>query len=195
MGSYTVSQLAAAAGISPDTVRYYEREGLLPPPQRTASGYRRFEASMLDRLAFISGCRNLGLTLADIKDLLAVRDTGVCPCEPAERHLTRRLAEVDRRIAELTALRAQMAHMLAAIPTGDCPPPEPGTWCVRADGADGAQPCDHEEGGACRCTDAIVTAVAADAERIAGDIAGNADGSVSSDEHRSVRVYPTTART
>lgn len=127
--TYTVSRLAGRAGLSADTVRYYEREGLLPPPARTAAGYRQYDASMVERLAFVSGCRRLGLTLADIRDLLAVRDTGVCPCEPAEEHLTRRLAEVDAEIDRLVSLRAQMAAMLTAIPSGDCPPPAPGTWC------------------------------------------------------------------
>ena len=127
--TYTVSRLARLAGLSADTVRYYEREGLLPPPARTAAGYRQYDASMVERLAFVSGCQRLGLTLADIRDLLAVRDTGICPCEPAEEHLTRRLAEVDAEIVRLVSLRAQMATMLAAIPSGDCPPPAPGTWC------------------------------------------------------------------
>jgi DNA-binding transcriptional MerR regulator len=127
--TYTVSQLARATGSTPDTVRFYEREGLLPAPARTASGYRQYDESMVDRIAFVHGCQRLGLTLADVRDLLAVRDTGVCPCEPAEQHLTRRLAEVDEQLARLTTLRAQMAEMLAAIPSAACPPPTPGTWC------------------------------------------------------------------
>ncbi|WP_109508280.1 heavy metal-responsive transcriptional regulator [Nocardioides speluncae] len=126
--TYTVSQLARASGTTPDTVRFYEREGLLPAPARTASGYRQYDESMVDRIAFVQGCQRLGLTLADVRDLLAVRDTGVCPCEPAEQHLTRRLAEVDEQLVRLTALRAQMAEMLAAIPSATCPPPTPGTW-------------------------------------------------------------------
>lgn len=131
-GTMTVARLAERAGVSGDTVRYYEREGLLPPTERTPAGYRTYDAASMERLQFIQGTKRLGLTLADIRDLLAVRDTGVCPCEPAVDHLERRLAEVDARIAELTALRAEMTSMLGAIPTGDCPPPTPGSWCPPA---------------------------------------------------------------
>ena len=77
--SYTVSQLAREVGVSADTVRFYEREGLLPAPRRTAAGYRQYDATMVDRMTFIQGATRLGLTLSDVRDLLAVRDTGVCP--------------------------------------------------------------------------------------------------------------------
>lgn len=132
----SVGELAARVGVSGDTVRYYERSGLLPAPARTAAGYRQYPPNAEDRMLFIRGAQRLGLTLEDIRDLLAVRDTGVCPCEPAEEHLLRRLAEIDVQIAELTMLRGQIDDMLRAIPTGDCPPPTPGTWCPPADAAD-----------------------------------------------------------
>ena len=131
--SYTVSQLAREVGVSADTVRFYEREGLLPAPRRTAAGYRQYDAAMVDRMTFIQGATRLGLSLSDVRDLLAVRDTGVCPCEPAEQHLTRRLAELDEELARMMRLRAQMAEMLARIPSEDCPPPSPGTWCPPVD--------------------------------------------------------------
>jgi len=143
--SYTVSQLARAVGVNPDTVRYYEREGLLPAPERTPSGYRKYDESMVDRMTFIQGSQRIGLSLSDIRDLLAVRDTGVCPCEPAEQHLTKRLAELDAEIDRLLSLRNQMADMLARIPTGDCPPPSPGTWCPPADSMTGSS----TKGGGC----------------------------------------------
>ena len=131
--SYTVSQLAREVGVSADTVRFYEREGLLPTPRRTAAGYRQYDAAMVDRMTFIQGATRLGLSLSDVRDLLAVRDTGVCPCEPAEQHLTKRLAELDAELERMMRLRAQMAEMLARIPSADCPPPSPGTWCPPAD--------------------------------------------------------------
>jgi DNA-binding transcriptional MerR regulator len=124
-----VAELAAATGVGPDTVRYYERAGLLPPPSRTAAGYRSYGADAVDRLLFIRGAQRLGLRLADVRDLLAVRDTGTCPCEPAEQLLRRRIAEVDGEIDRLSALRAQMVAMADALPAADCPPPSPGTWC------------------------------------------------------------------
>jgi len=129
-----VAELGAAVGMSPDTIRYYEKAGLLPPPERTQSGYRQYDATAVDRLLFIQGAQRLGLKLGDIRDLLAIRDTGVCPCEPAEQLLARRLAELDEEMARLAALRAEMVAMLEAIPTEDCPPPTPGTWCPPTQG-------------------------------------------------------------
>lgn len=125
-----VSELAEAAGVAPDTVRYYERAGLLPPPRRTPTGYRAYDADALDRMRFIQGAQRLGLRLRDIADLLAVRDTGECPCEPAEQLLRRRLAELDAEMARLAALRAEMVAMADALPSAQCPQPAPGvSWC------------------------------------------------------------------
>ncbi|WP_222268449.1 heavy metal-responsive transcriptional regulator [Modestobacter marinus] len=135
-----VAELATAAGVRPDTVRYYERAGLLPAPERTAAGYRSYDSGALDRLRFIQGAQRLGLRLADIRTLLTVRDTGTCPCEPAEQLLRRRMAEVDAEIARLLALRAEMAAMADALPSAECPPPSPGTWCPPAGGGDPSCP-------------------------------------------------------
>ena len=119
-----------------DTIRYDERAGLLLPPARTSAGYRSYGAEALERLRFIRGAQRLGLRLADIRALLAIRDTGQCPCEPAEQVLRRRLAELDVEIHRLTALRAEMVAMADALPAADCPPPSPGTWCPPAEGGD-----------------------------------------------------------
>jgi DNA-binding transcriptional MerR regulator len=100
-----VAELAQVAGVSADMVRYYER------------------------VRFIQGGQRLGLRLRDIGELLAVRDTGVCPCEPAEELLKRRLGELDTELARLTALRTEMVRMIDALPAQGCPPPVPGTWC------------------------------------------------------------------
>jgi DNA-binding transcriptional MerR regulator len=124
-----VAELADAVGLSPDTIRYYERAGLLPPPARTPAGYRVYDAGAVDRLQFIQGAQRLGLRLREIRDLLAIRDTGVCPCEPAEELLRRRLVELDAEMARLAGLRQQLVAMIDALPSADCPPPSPGTWC------------------------------------------------------------------
>ncbi len=125
-----VGELAEAAGVRPDTIRYYERTGLLAPPDRTSGGYRSYPRAALERLRFIQGCQRLGLRLREVADLLAVRDTGACPCEPAEELLQRRLAEVDAEMARLAALRGEMVAMLDRLPSMDCPPPGPDTsWC------------------------------------------------------------------
>jgi DNA-binding transcriptional MerR regulator len=130
-----IGELAEAAGVAPDTVRYYERTGLLPPAPRTAADYRIYEAEAVERLRFIQGAQRLGLRLRDIADLLAVRDTGVCSCEPAEQLLRRRLTEIDIEMARLAALRSDIVAMIDALPSADCLPPGPGTsWCPPSTG-------------------------------------------------------------
>lgn len=125
----TISQVAQQVDTRPDTVRYYERIGLLAPPARTSGDHRRYDTSTIDRLLFIKGAQRLGLELAEIADLLAVRDTGECPCTPAETLLQRHLADIDVEIARLSALRTELTMMLDGIPGPTCPEPTPGTWC------------------------------------------------------------------
>lgn len=126
-----VAELGGIVGVAADTIRYYERAGLLLPPARTPAGYREYDASAVDRLRFIQGAQRLGLKLEDIRTLLAIRDTGQCPCEPAGELLGRRLAELDAEMARLAALRADMVSMLNALPSNACPQPTPGTWLQR----------------------------------------------------------------
>ena len=124
----SVAELAALVGVRSDTIRYYERVALLPPPARTSGEHRRYGHDAVDRLLFIQGAQRLGLRLREIRDLLQVRDTGQCACEPAAVLLARRLHEVDIEIRRMSVLRAELAAMLAKIPGPDCPEPEPGTW-------------------------------------------------------------------
>lgn len=124
----SVGELAARTGVRADTIRYYERAGLLPPPARTTGDHRRYGAGAVDRLLFIRGAQRLGLRLAEIRELLAVRDTGVCACEPAEELLRRHIVEIDAEVARLTALRGELTRMLDQFGQG-CPDPLPGTWC------------------------------------------------------------------
>ncbi|SEG75873.1 DNA-binding transcriptional regulator, MerR family [Thermomonospora echinospora] len=128
----TVGRLAARAGVRTDTIRYYERAGLLPSPQRTSGEHRRYDERALDRLLFIRGAQRLGLRLSEIRRLLEVRDTGVCACEPAATLLHRHVSEIDAEMNRLAALRGELTRMLAAMPGPDCPDPVPGTWCPPA---------------------------------------------------------------
>lgn len=124
-----VAELAASVGVAPDTIRYYEKAGLIAAPERTGSGYRSYPAREVDRVRFIRDSQRLGLRLREIRDLLAVRDTGTCPCEPAADLLTRRMAEVDTEIQRLTDLRTQLGEMLTALPTLECGDEAPVAWC------------------------------------------------------------------
>ncbi|HEX3711153.1 MAG TPA: MerR family transcriptional regulator [Trebonia sp.] len=128
-GQLSVGQLAEWAGVRTDTIRFYERIGLLPVPARTEGDHRRYGPADVDRLLFIRGAQRLGLRLAEIRGLIAVRDTGVCPCGPAETLLRRHLDETDREIGRLTGLRGQLTAMLDGLAgPASCPEPEPGTW-------------------------------------------------------------------
>jgi DNA-binding transcriptional MerR regulator len=113
--SLTVAQLARHAGVSPDTIRYYERRGLLDPPPRSASSYRQFDPAAVDRVRFIRAKQRLGLPLKEIERLLAALRERGCAREEARGMLVNRLAEVDRGMAELAALRAQIAAALAEL--------------------------------------------------------------------------------
>jgi len=127
-GGLSITELAARASVRPDTIRFYERTGLMPPAARTAGDHRRYDARALDRLQFIRGAKRLGLQLDAIAQLLELRDTGRCACEPAAELLRRRLTDVDAEMARLAGLRGQLTAMLASMPGPACPDPVPGTW-------------------------------------------------------------------
>jgi DNA-binding transcriptional MerR regulator len=110
-----VSELAALAGVLPETVRYYERVRLLPPPARTAANHRAYDLDAVWRVRFIQAAQRLGLRLQEIGDLLCVRDTGTCRREPAEQLLRRRLAELDAQAERLAAFRAEVVTMIGAL--------------------------------------------------------------------------------
>src|SRR5688572_28858274 len=98
MAELTISKLAERVGMTPDGLRYYERTGLLPEPQRTAAGYRIYDDGVADRLRFIKGGQRLGLRLREIRELLDVLDRGLCPCGHTEAMLTHRIREIDEEV-------------------------------------------------------------------------------------------------
>ena len=97
-----IGDLATRAGLSAKAIRFYEQAGLLPQPPRTSGGYRDYPAGAVDRLAFIRLAQAAGFTLADIRGVLAVRDSGQAPCQHVTVLIGEHLAQVERRIAELT---------------------------------------------------------------------------------------------
>src|SRR5215207_10357721 len=117
----TVSVLAGQAGLSADTVRYYERVGLLPEPARSAAGYRLYDPTAIDRLRLIKGAQRAGLRLREIGELLQVADQGQCPCGHTETLLRERLAEVRAELARLRALEADLTRLLERQPDPSCP--------------------------------------------------------------------------
>lgn len=107
-----IGQLAQHAGVAIDTVRYYERQGLLPQPQRRASGYRQYGQQDISRLRFIRRAKDLGFSLQEIHDLL--RLSGNHEADRAEVRVlaTQRLADIERKLRELEAMRATLATLV-----------------------------------------------------------------------------------
>ena len=132
-----IGELARQSGVSIDTIRYYERLGLLPRPARTPSGYREFPEGAVTRLLVIRNAVRFGFPLKEVARVLKVRDAGGTPCDQVRAFGEKLLVEMDEKIAELTATRAAMnatlrdwdrrlakagagtrAHLLEAVPAG-----------------------------------------------------------------------------
>jgi len=121
----TIGQLAAAAAVSVDTIRYYERIRLLPKPQRTPAGYRIYPPPVVKRLHVIRSAQQFGFSLGELAAFLRVRDSGGTPCRDVRAAAARILEAVDRQIRDLGAARARMRRTLhdwdaalAAAPPG-----------------------------------------------------------------------------
>ncbi|MFI5627589.1 heavy metal-responsive transcriptional regulator [Nocardioides sp. NPDC051685] len=108
-----IGELAETVGATTKTLRFYEEQGLLPPAERTSSGYRDYTPDAIARVDFIHRGQAAGLTLAQIKQILDIRDHGHAPCHHVRDLLDTRLADIDQQIAELTALRATIATLRA----------------------------------------------------------------------------------
>lgn len=112
-----MSQLAGEVGTSPDTLRYYERIGLLPEPDRSPAGYRMYDDSAADRVRFIKNAQRFGLRLEEIGELLDIQERGLCPCGRTRRLLEGKVAELDEEMAALSKLRAEISQMIVELPT------------------------------------------------------------------------------
>ena len=108
-----IGQLAREAGVPIDTVRYYERNGLLPEPARRASGYRNYQPSDVDRLRFVRRAKSLGFSLGEIRELLALSDRRGEETSELKAVAETRLSDVDRKLAELTRLRSALQRLAA----------------------------------------------------------------------------------
>jgi DNA-binding transcriptional MerR regulator len=109
-----IGDLAVATGISTQTIRFYEREGLLPVPGRESNGYRVYEADAATRVGFIRAAQIAGLKLSDIAGVLALRDDGQVPCSHVHSLLTGKLEEVRTRQQELARLEAELVAMTSS---------------------------------------------------------------------------------
>lgn len=105
-------EVARATGVSTDTLRYYERKGLLPRTARNAAGYRRYPASTVERVLLIQRALVVGFSLGDLERVLAARDRGGAPCRSVRELVGTRVHELNTRIDELSALREELRHLL-----------------------------------------------------------------------------------
>jgi DNA-binding transcriptional MerR regulator len=119
-----IGELAQATGVTAKTLRYYETEGLLAPA-RAPNGYRDYPTSAVDRVLFVRHAQAAGLTLRQIREVLAVRDGGKAPCRHVAGLVADRLDEVEQRLRELRATRTQLVGLqrrLAELDPADCEP-------------------------------------------------------------------------
>ena len=107
-----IGELATASGHPTRTIRFYETRGLLPEPTRSKNGYRVYTDADGDRLEFIRNAQTAGLTLAEIASVIHLRDDGTTPCSHVNELLAAKLADVQQRLDQLTALRAELLQLL-----------------------------------------------------------------------------------
>ncbi len=112
---FFIGELARAVGVNPQTVRYYERAGLLPRAARTPSGYRLYDEEAVARLRFIKAAQSLGLSLREIREIIALSRAGRSPCARVRALLHQKVRELDHKIAQLRAFRRELAARLTQL--------------------------------------------------------------------------------
>ena len=115
-----IGQIANEAGVTVDTVRFYERVGVLPEPARTESGYRDYEPGTVERIRLTRELQAIGFTLGEAVAALAAHDAGGATCESERWRLEAVLTRVDAKLAELTALRGRIVEARQACEAGCC---------------------------------------------------------------------------
>ena len=106
-----IGELAKATGTKAETIRYYEREGILPAADRTDSNYRDYSQNHLAALTFVRRARGLGFSMAQVRELLALSDHDEKPCEDVDQLVRQQLSDVDSKIADLTTRREELAQL------------------------------------------------------------------------------------
>ena len=103
-----IQAVSERSGVSAQTIRYYESLGILPQPQRKPNGYRTYVEEDVERVRFVAGARRLGLSIDDVREILALRDTGEAPCRTILVMLKQKADEIQQRIAELQRLETEL---------------------------------------------------------------------------------------
>lgn len=116
--TFSIGELAKATATKAETIRYYERIGLLPKPGRTAGNYRSYSTGHLGRLSFVRRARDLGFSIEQVRDLLGLSDQGDRPCKAVDAIARQHLTEVNRKIRDLQALRRELDSLIGQCGQG-----------------------------------------------------------------------------
>ncbi len=125
MGYLSIGQLAKTTNVNIETIRYYERRGLIPHPPRRESGYRQFSQDTVERLRFIKHAQEVGFTLKEISELLSLRVDPDTTCAEIKNRTVRKISEVEQKIQALTRIKKALVKLKATCsghgPTSECP--------------------------------------------------------------------------
>ena len=125
MPTLTIGKVAKAAGLGVETVRFYERQGLIAEPARSQSGYRQYRPETIRRLQFIVRAKALGFTLQEIGDLLSLRATPGAGCADFQARAEAKIADIEGRVAQLEAMKSALGELVTQCrgegPLSDCP--------------------------------------------------------------------------
>lgn len=125
MKHLTIGEVAKRAGVGVETVRFYERKGLLEEPERKPSGYRQFDEEIVDRLRFIRRAKELGFTLKEIKELLSLKLDPSTTCADVKERAEGKIADIGAKIDSLKRMKRALVKVTKSCsgsgPTGECP--------------------------------------------------------------------------
>ena len=125
MSSLTIGQMAKLCGVGVETIRFYEREGLVPQPERPVVGFRRYPPDTAKRIIFIQRSKALGFSLREIEELLSLRVGSARSCNQVRKHAEAKIADIERKIEALGAMRQVLEKLVATCrsrsATGECP--------------------------------------------------------------------------
>ena len=125
MAMYTIGQVAGHSGVGVETVRFYEREGLIVQPSRPESGFRRYPPDTVGRVRFIQRSKALGFSLREIGDLLSLRVDQATTCPEVRKRAEVKIGDIEKKIETLLGMKRALEKLAAACrkrePTGDCP--------------------------------------------------------------------------
>jgi MerR family mercuric resistance operon transcriptional regulator len=125
MSEYTIGELAGMAAVNVESIRYYERRGLIQQPPKPYSGYRRYDEHVLQRVRFVKRAQSLGFSLEEIAELLALRVDAHSHCAEVRDHAEAKVADIDSRIESLAGMKRTLQGLIRSCsrrtPTDICP--------------------------------------------------------------------------